>query len=64
MQLPKEDNGRLLMGGELKPIWFDGDQLPESLVPGPEELSDRDGNCESRATDSLAFSLTVNITAP
>ena len=46
VRLPLEENGWLLVDGELKPIWFDGDQLPESLVPGPEELSDRDADGE------------------
>jgi len=34
------DDGWELVADQYKPIWFEGDQLPESLVPDDEELAD------------------------
>jgi len=36
------DDGWELVADQYKPIWFEGDQLPKSLIPGEEELADAD----------------------
>ena len=41
-QHPSVDDGWELVADQYKPIWFEGDQLPESLVPDEEELADAD----------------------
>ena len=41
-QHPSVADGWELVADQYKPIWFEGDQLPESFVPGEEELADAD----------------------
>ena len=41
-QRPSVDDGWELVADQYKPIWFEGDQLPESLVQDEEELADAD----------------------
>jgi len=36
------DDGWELVADQYKPIWFEGDQLPKSLVPDKKELADAD----------------------
>ena len=37
-QHPTIANGLELLEDNYKPIWFEGDQAPESLIPGEDEL--------------------------
>ena len=41
-QHPSVDDGWELVEDQYKPIWFQGDQLPDSLFPDEEELADAD----------------------
>ena len=41
-QHPSVDDGWELVADQYKPIWFEGDQLPKSLVPDKKELADAD----------------------
>ncbi|KAG0714341.1 hypothetical protein GWK47_001614 [Chionoecetes opilio] len=36
-QHPSEENGWQLVDDHYKPVWFEGEQLPESLIPETEE---------------------------
>ena len=35
-----EENGWQLLDGQYKPVWFDGQQLPDSLVPEEGEVEE------------------------
>ena len=41
-QHPTEENGWQLVDDHYKPVWFEGEQLPESLIPETEELEAMD----------------------
>ena len=45
-QHPTEENGWQLVDNQYKPIWFEGEQLPESLIPQEEELDETDKEAE------------------
>ena len=39
-QHPTEENGWQIIEGQYKPIWFDGEQLPERLIPQEPDLEE------------------------
>lgn len=52
-QHPSEENGWHLVDDHYKPVWFEGEQLPESLIPETEELEAMD-NEEDDAMDGAS----------
>ena len=45
-QHPNEENGWELADGNYWPVWFDAEQLPETLAPENQEMEELENNIE------------------
>ena len=53
-QHPNEENGWELADGNYRPVWFDAEQLPETLVPENQEMEQLENNIEDDLTLALS----------